>query len=191
MPIGADSFLVRPGEELVCDMATIIITVLGDDKAGLVDRLSGAVADHGGNWVRSHMAELAGKFAGVVEATVGEDEADALIASLDQIEAAGLLHITAERADSDADARSGERLSLHLVGQDHPGIVHQVARVLARHNVSIDQLQTETAQAPQGGHVFRADAVLDLPVGLDVDVLVTDLETIAQDLMIDLDVADG
>ncbi len=172
-------------------MATIIITVLGDDKAGLVDRLSGAIAEHNANWVRSHMAELAGKFAGVVEATVAESEADALIASLDQIQAAGLLHITAERAGDGAGGPSGQRLELHLVGQDHPGIVHHVARVLAEHNVSIDQLQTETAPAPQGGHVFRANAIVELPEGLDLDDLATELEAIAQDLMIDLDVVEG
>lgn len=172
-------------------MATIIITVLGDDKAGLVDRLSGAIAKHNANWVRSHMAELAGKFAGVVEATVGESEADALIASLDQIQAAGLLHITAERAGEGSGGQSGQRLELHLVGQDHPGIVHQVARVLAQHSVSIDQLQTETAPAPQGGHVFRANAIVELPEGLDLDDLASDLEAIAQDLMIDLDVVEG
>jgi glycine cleavage system regulatory protein len=172
-------------------MTTIIITVLGDDKAGLVDRLSAAIAQHQGNWVRSHMAELAGKFAGMVEATVGESDADALIASLDQIHAAGLLHIAAERAVDGAGGPSGQRLELHLVGQDHPGIIHQVARVLAQHNVSIDQLQTETAPAPQGGHVFRADAIVELPEGLDLDDLAIELEAIAQDLMIDLDVVEG
>lgn len=171
-------------------MATIIITVLGDDKAGLVDQLSGAIAEHEGNWVRSHMAELAGKFAGVVEATVAEASAAALIASLDHLEARGLLHITAERAEDDADQPGGQRLTLRLLGQDHPGIVHQVASVLAKHRASIDQLETETVPAPQGGHVFRADAVIELPIGLDVDALESDLEEIAQDLMIDLDVAE-
>lgn len=172
-------------------MTTIIITVLGDDKAGLVDRLSGAIARHDANWVRSHMTELAGKFAGIVEATVSESAADALIESLDQIHAAGLLHITAERATDSAATDSGEHLRLHLIGQDHPGIVHQVARVLANHNVSIDQLETETAPAPQGGHLFRAEALIELPAGTDVDVLTDDLESIAHDLMIDLDVVEG
>ena len=172
-------------------MTTIIITVLGDDKAGLVDRLSGAIAQHRGNWVRSHMAELAGKFAGVVEATVSDIEADGLIATLDQIEATGLLHITAHRADTALEPSNGHRLELHLVGQDHPGIVHQVARVLARHHISIDQIETEIVPAPQGGHLFRADAILELPAGFDVDRLETDLEAIAYDLMIDLEMADG
>lgn len=172
-------------------MATIIITVIGDDRAGLVDGLSGAIAEHGGNWVRSHMAELAGKFAGVVEATVADGSASALIGSLDHLEAQGLLHITAELATDAPDEPTGERLSLRLLGQDHPGIVHQVSSVLARHGVSIDQLETETTPAPQGGHLFRASAVVELPAGFDADVLESDLEAIAQDLMIDLDVADG
>ena len=172
-------------------MTTIIITVLGDDKAGLVDQLSGAIAEHHGNWVRSHMAELAGKFAGVVEATVPDTEADSLISRLDRIENAGVLHITAHRAEPPSEPSSGRRLELHLVGQDHPGIVHQVAHVLAQHHISIDQLETEVTPAPQGGHLFRADALLDLPAGFDVELLEHDLEAIAQDLMIDLDLADS
>lgn len=172
-------------------MATIIITVLGDDKAGLVDRLSGAIANHEGNWVRSHMAELAGKFAGVVEATVADSEADAMIATLDQIEAAGLLHIVAHRTDAAPELSNERRLELHLLGQDHPGIVHQVAHVLANHHISIDQLETEIVPAPQGGHLFRADAILELPPGFELDRLENDLEAIAHDLMIDLEMADG
>jgi glycine cleavage system regulatory protein len=172
-------------------MATIIITVLGDDKAGLVDLLSGSIASRHGSWVRSHMAELAGKFAGVVEATVPDSEADALIGDLDTIKAGGLLHITAERARLAPEPAESQRLALRLLGQDHPGIVHQVSRVLAQRNVSIDQLETETMPAPQGGYLFRAEALLELPAGLDAALLEQDLEAIAQDLMIDLEIAEN
>ena len=45
-------------------MPTFVLTVLGDDRPGLVDSLSGVVAAHHGNWERSQMARLGGKFAG-------------------------------------------------------------------------------------------------------------------------------
>ena len=47
-------------------MATLVLTVIGDDRAGLVNALADVVTAHGGNWERSQLAELAGKFAGIV-----------------------------------------------------------------------------------------------------------------------------
>ena len=38
----------------------IVLTVIGDDRAGLVHALSDVVSRHSGNWERSQMAELAG-----------------------------------------------------------------------------------------------------------------------------------
>ena len=79
-------------------MATLVLTVIGDDRSGLVDALSGVIADHGGNWDKSRMARLAGKFAGIVMVAVPDAAADALIADLEPLEAQGLLDITVERA---------------------------------------------------------------------------------------------
>ena len=31
-------------------MATLVLTVIGDDRAGLVNALADAVSAHGGNW---------------------------------------------------------------------------------------------------------------------------------------------
>ena len=45
-------------------MATLVLTVIGRDRPGLVDTLSGVVAEHGGNWEESRMAHLADRFAG-------------------------------------------------------------------------------------------------------------------------------
>ncbi len=169
-------------------MATLIITVLGDDRSGLVDVLSGAIADRNGSWVRSHMAELAGKFAGVVEVNVADAESESLLADLDQIRADGLLHITAEHASSDSAAAPASVVELRLVGQDHPGIVHEISKALAQRKVSIDELQTETIPAPQGGYLFQANARLELPADVSPEDLENDLEALAHDLMVELDV---
>ena len=44
--------------------------MIGDDRAGLVNALADVVSAHEGNWERSQLAELAGKFAGIVEVSV-------------------------------------------------------------------------------------------------------------------------
>ena len=169
-------------------MASLVITALGDDRAGLVDALAAVISEHDGNWEQSHMTELAGKFAGIVLVTVEDRRVDDLTEALGQIEEAGLLDLTIERARAGSDAGPGARLILSLVGQDHPGIVRDVSHALASRQVSIDDLQSEIAPAPMGGHLFRARIVLEVPSGLSADELQDDLEAVAPDLMVDIEV---
>ncbi len=171
-------------------MGSLVITVIGNDRAGLVSALSEAIARHDGNWDRSHMSELAGKFAGIVLVTVPDDRLDAVVADLDEFEATGLLDITVERAIDAPSSTPSHRLELRLVGQDHPGIVRDVSEALARRGVSIDELETETVPAPMGGHLFQAEAVLDAPATVDLGDLQATLEAVAHDLMVDLDLTE-
>lgn len=171
-------------------MASVVISAIGDDRSGLVDALAAVIAEHGGNWERSHLTELAGKFAGIVLVTVEDRRVDGLTEALGDIEDEGLLHLRIERARADTESGSSSRFSVTLVGQDHPGIVHEVSHVLATRGVSIDDLQTEIAPAPMGGHLFRAQIVVEAPTGTSSDELQDDLEAVAPDLMVDVDAAD-
>ena len=47
-------------------MASLILTVVGPDRPGLVRAIAEAVAARGGSWLESRMARLAGQFAGIV-----------------------------------------------------------------------------------------------------------------------------
>lgn len=170
-------------------MATLVLTVIGDDRSGLVSALSGVIAEHGGSWERSQMARLAGKFAGIVMVSVPDDRADALTRELEPLGADGLLAVTAERStDADTAALTGAtRLSLELVGADRPGIVHDITRVLAAHHVSIEELHTDTRPAPMSGDMlFEARATMIAPASAAVDELRSVLEQLANELMVDI-----
>lgn len=132
------------------------------------------------------MAELAGKFAGIVLVTVPDSKAASLIADLQPLEANGLLDITVEEASEQPDSPDVLRGTLNLVGQDHPGIVHEISHVLATAHVSIDEFETETVPAPQGGHLFKAQASLEVPTGTTINDLYDALEAVSADLMVDL-----
>jgi glycine cleavage system regulatory protein len=170
-------------------MATLVLTAIGDDHAGLVRELSGVIADHGGNWETSRMAHLAGKFAGIVMVTVPDESAKALIRDLQPLEERGLLDITAELTTEPTPLES--ILTLELVGMDQPGIVRDISDALATRNVNIEELETETVAAPMdGGTLFKARAVLGLPESLSVDELTEALEELAVQLMVDIEVAE-
>jgi len=168
-------------------MATLVLTVVGNDRPGLVDALSGVIAEHGGNWEQSRMAHLAEKFAGILLVRVPDARADALTQALEALETGGLLQIVAERG-SDQPAAARRRLTLELVGQDHPGIVHDIAHALAERGISIDELETETRSAAQsGGTLFHATAVLQVPAELSLQDLEAALESLANELMVDVE----
>jgi glycine cleavage system regulatory protein len=168
-------------------MATLVLTVIGDDRSGLVSALSGVVTDHGGSWERSHMARLAGKFAGIVVVAVADDRVEQLLDDLAPLQSQGLLEIRAERGDESTSGREAVRLNLALVGADRPGIVHTISRALAARDVGIEELQTATREAPMaGGMLFEATATLLAPPGTSVDELQALLEQLADELMVDL-----
>ncbi len=172
-------------------MATLVLTVIGDDRAGLVDALAGPIAAHGGNWDRSHMARLAGKFAGIVVVTVPDERAGELTAELGTLAAQGLLDVTVAIAAADGPLVHDKFLALHLIGQDRPGIVREIASALAKRNVSIEELETSASSAPMSGEfLFEATATLRVPADSDPDDLRSTLEGIANELMVDLDVTE-
>lgn len=168
-------------------MAKLVLTAIGEDKAGLVSALAGAVAAREGNWLESQMARLAGKFAGIVLVDVPEGAVDALVSD---VEALGVLEVTVTRIEGEPPEAPGDPVVLHLLGNDHPGIVHQISQVLASTGVSIDELHTAAFEAPMaGGQLFEADAIVRIPPGMDIDELRDALEALASELMVDLELS--
>ncbi len=166
-------------------MAVLVISVLGDDRAGLVHSLAAVVTANGGNWERSEMAQLAGKFAGIVTVTVPDADADALVAALRPL--TDLLDVAVQRADEHATTRLRHTVHLHLIGSDRPGIINEISGVLARHGWSVDVLRTQTYDAPMsGGRLFEVDAVVETSSTADLADVRADLEHLANELMVDL-----
>lgn len=166
-------------------MATLVITVIGDDRPGLVSALADVVAEHGGSWERSQLAELAGKFAGIVTVDVPDGRAESLAGALDGL--GGVLETSVHLVGTEAPEASGELLHLDLIGNDRPGIVKEISAVLAAQQVSVEDLQTKVVPAPQaGGDLFAAKVRLRAPASTDLSALRAALEELAAELLVDL-----
>ncbi len=176
-------------------MASLVLTILGDDRAGLVSAVSAPISAHGASWERSEMSRLAGKFAGIVVVDVPPDHVEALTAELAALESQGL-HVLVERTDEPAVPVSGshpvfDRLQLDLLGADRPGIVAEISAALAAAHVSIDELSTDVRDAPMaGGTLFEARAMLNAPADSDTDALRDALEALADELMVEIRLSD-
>ncbi len=165
---------------------SIVLSVLSDDHPGIVETLSDVLATNGGNWTESSMLSLAGKFAGILLAQVPSDRVDAFIAAVNALEADGI-KVAAEVSRGGAAAGDSHSVALELVGQDRPGIVHEVTEVLARHAVNVQELETTVQSASMSGEsLFLAHARVVIPTGADMEKLQEELEAIANELMVDL-----
>jgi glycine cleavage system regulatory protein len=170
-------------------MASLVLTILGDDRPGLVSAVSAPISAHGASWERSEMSRLAGKFAGIVVVSVPSDRLDALIAELKALESQGL-EVIVERTDEPAPLNA-QRLQLDLLGADRPGIVAEISAALAEAQVNIEELSTDVRAAPMaGGTLFEARVVLNAPSDSDTDALRAVLEALADELMVEIRLSD-
>jgi glycine cleavage system regulatory protein len=84
------------------------------------------------------------------------------------------------------------RLSLDLLGADHPGIVAEISAALAAEGIGIEELSTDLREAPMaGGLLFEARAVLEAPPDTSMDALSATLEAIAHSLMVEISLSDA
>ncbi len=169
---------------------SLVLTVIGPDRTGLVESLSETLAVHGGNWEESRMARLAGQFAGILLATVSTEKASALIQDLQNMESTGL-RIAVEISAEDSPTERYRTLRLELVGQDHPGIVRDISRALANHGINIDEFSSHCSSASMSAEtLFPASAQRAVPANVTTDDLKTVLENIANELMVDITLDD-
>ncbi len=164
----------------------LVLTVTGPDRPGLVRAVSQEVADAGGDWLESRMATLAGTFAGVVLVAVPDERTAALAQRLQALESQGL-RIALEPGAAEPPKAAGRLVRLELVGQDHPGIVRDVSRLLAERQISVEELETDTVSGAFSGEtLFRARARLRVPAQLPTNELRSLLEALANELMVDV-----
>ncbi|THE09022.1 amino acid-binding ACT protein [Microbacterium oleivorans] len=169
-------------------MAHLVLTVVGDDRPGLVNALAEQVSAAGGNWERSELAELAGAFAGIVLVSIDDESEADLIAALEGLD--GMLRVTVHGGRVAPASDAVERaLEVTVLGNDRPGIVRDVTAAIAAHALSIDTFRSRTLEAPMaGGTLFEATVAFRVPAGADAALVTAALEELAGEIQVDLSV---
>lgn len=166
---------------------SIVITVVSDDHPGVVEALSEVIADNGGNWAESSMMSLAGKFAGILLVQLPGENVEAFFAALKGLDSRGM-QIVAQLSDAAPVDDSAREHSIEFVGQDRPGIVHEITQVLADFDINVKELETTVQSASMSGEsLFMAQAQIFIPPGTDMNKLQDKLEDLANELMVDIE----
>src|SRR6478752_4389218 len=118
----------------------LVMTVLGNDRPGLVSSLADTVSAHGGNWLESRMARLAGQFAGIARIECPAGTVDALIKELQTPGGSGLTVLAVREEAVEPDAR--RTIAVDVVGNDRPGIVRELSAAVATAGGNIEELTT-------------------------------------------------
>jgi glycine cleavage system regulatory protein len=167
-------------------MTTLVLTVVGADRAGLVAAVADVVDAHGGNWENSQLAELSGAFAGIIEVSVATGRVDELRAALSRLD--GLLTVAVHASEAAvADAGGLRRFAFRVLGNDHPGIVREISSTLSAHGLSIERMSSETYDAAMsGGRLFEASIAVRVEDAVDVDAVTSALEALAAEIQVDV-----
>ncbi len=162
-----------------------MLTIISNDKPGVVELLAQTITQYQGNWLESRMAHLAGKFAGILQVSVDREKQAALIEALTNLADKGLKIIVETALDEIKPV--GKEFYFNVVGNDRPGIVLEIAQAFAGRNVNMSELETSCSSMPWSGEpMFEATGLIEVPSSVDMDALYTQLDLIADELAVDI-----
>ena len=169
----------------------IVLSAVGQDRPGIVDRISKFILEHDCNIEDSRMAILGGEFALIVLFAGEADRTSRLQAEAGEFGEQSRLTLFAKTttAPGARAAKGGRRFAAHAVGLDHEGIVHEIAGTLAKLGVNIEALESSTVGAPHSGAPqFVLDLRLETPPQLSEEQLREKLTAACDAVNVDVEI---
>jgi glycine cleavage system regulatory protein len=139
----------------------------------------------GGNWLGSNFSHMAGHFAGFVQVDLPLEKHQTLIERLSQHPDLKI-HLLPGVTDHPAEQQS---VQIDIMGNDKSGIVQELTLILSRFNLNIIKFDSCLESAPNwGGALFEAKATISVAADFDLETLQEALESVANDLMVDIEI---
>ncbi len=166
----------------------LVLTATGNDRPGLVERVTRLIVEHGGNVESSRMARLGGEFAMLVLVAAPVQRIDDLRSAVERLAEESYVVHTRLTSMGPPVAEAG-RATIRVSGADHMGIIHAVARDLARRAVNVESLDTEVEAAPMSGQpLFQMRATVSIPPGISCDELAAALGAVGDEMNVEVTV---
>ena len=172
----------------MADTNHLILTAVGPDRLGLVEKISEFIARHGCNIEDSKMAVFCGEFAVIV--LIGGDGGKLVKIASDyrEIEAETGLTISLKTPAIRKTDESYLPYKLTASCMDHPGIVYKISNALSNLGVNIESMETKTYSAPiSGTPIFQLEADLAVPTRTNLNQLRERFAEIQREENIDID----
>lgn len=167
----------------------IVLTAVGPDRSGLVEEISEYLAGRKINIEDSRMAVLGGEFAVIMLAGGPPVAIEDVLSGVAQLEKKTGLTFFLKRTIAPGEKSIGPALFYRLfaTSMDHPGIVHEITKVLHHYNVNIQSLESQVHPAPLSGTpVFSMDCLVAVPADVKLTMLREELYNLGDDLNVDI-----
>jgi glycine cleavage system transcriptional repressor len=168
-------------------MSTIVFTLSGQDRVGIVDEITRTLLELGANIETSRMARLGGEFAILMLVTLPDGREEQLQRATDQLSSRGYKVTTVPTRANGGSVRQGRPYHLEVEGADHEGIVNKIARTLAGWGINIETMDTGNTPAPNSGiPLFTMKALVMVPAELDERLWREELDNTANEEHVDV-----
>ena len=173
----------------MADRDHLLLTAIGPDQVGLVQRISEFISRHGCNIEDSKMAVFCGEFAVIVLISGDGGNLVKIARDYREIETETGLAISIKTPSTRKTAESFLPYKLTASCMDHPGIVYQLSAVLSAMDVNIESMETKTYAAPiSGTPIFQLEADLAIPTRTNINSLRARFAEIQREENIDIEI---
>jgi glycine cleavage system transcriptional repressor len=166
----------------------LILTAIGPDEIGLVEKISKFISSRGCNIEDSKMAVFYGEFA-IILLVSGDGHSLAKISDHhNEIERESGLKVNIKSPSPRKTPEFYLPYSLVASCMDHPGIVSQISGLLSGLSINIESLETTTYSAPVSGTpLFQLEAHLAVPTRTNINELRERLDRLEREENIDIE----
>ena len=168
-----------------------VLSLTGSDRIGVVEHVTELILECGGDVQASRMARLGGEFAMLLLVSIPEAEAEHLSQNVEKLSGEGFkVTFTETEWGVAAQRRDWLPYQIEVRGANHEGIIHEIAEHLSEQGINIESIEANVVPAPMSGApLFTMDAVVVVPPDLTKSKWQDDLEEVADQLNVELEVS--
>ncbi|MGC8869287.1 MAG: glycine cleavage system protein R [Sulfurihydrogenibium sp.] len=162
-------------------MKQFIITAFGEDRPGIVAKVTEILYKNGLNIEDSAMTRLNDEFV-IMLVVKGDTEKSSLENDLKSLEKEGINFTVKEVPLSKEKEKEDYQLyNIIVYGSDKPGIVYNVSKLLAEKSINIADLRTEKTK-----DLYVMFIQAEIPNSLDITELEKEVESLKDNLNVDI-----
>ncbi len=167
----------------------VVLSCMGPDRPGLAKEISEFFTARGINIERSRGCVLGNEFGMIILTSGLTDDIERFIGELDSLrKKTGLdIHVRKTKAPTHREVMPSIPYKLLATSLDHPGIVHQICKVLFTRGINIDDMSSNVDSNPvTGANIFQMTCFFSVPPTVKVIELKNDFSRISDEYNIDI-----
>ncbi|HFB66560.1 MAG TPA: hypothetical protein ENJ60_13575 [Aeromonadales bacterium] len=160
------------------------ITLMGENQSLILETLSDIIAQYQGNWLDSRLAQMDGKFVGIVSASIPKSHSGKLQDELESFaDSRDIVMLVTINGHTKKD--NIPLFKIKITAHDRKGIVLSISKILRQQALNVREFNTHCDSAPFAGQqLFTAELVLEISEK-EKDILLQSIEALGDDFMVD------